>query len=101
MPSSAGGGAGVARRVLARPDDRVTPDQTIRVKYSCHGCDLAQQALEVPARPPKADLMVWMELTQILVSRDHRARRPECPSERCDLAIPSVAGRPVGSASVH
>lgn len=65
---------------------------TITVKYSCDGCGLKRVEADVPARTTE-DVVVWMDRTVRLLSRDHARRSPGChPKALQEVMIPIGAG---------
>lgn len=58
----------------------------VTVLYSCRVCGALDRPVEVKAREPDQDLMLWMTAVQIALGADHATRA--CHSPVCDLKIP-------------
>lgn len=72
---------------------------TITVLYSCHLCGLTDIPVPVPARTDE-DVLVWMEQTGGLLSRDHDQRSPLChPDKLSNVKIPMTGTDRVGGAA--
>lgn len=60
----------------------------VHIEYSCHGCEVRNRELKVRERGPDEDVVVWMRMVQLEMSRDHESVSPSCPTPVCDLKIP-------------
>lgn len=54
---------------------------TITCFYSCEGCDLVKQPVDVDAREHGEDVADWMRRTVSTLSADHRRRSPFCTAK--------------------
>ncbi len=75
---------------------------TIRCLYSCEGCGLKDQGVDVPARVGDEDVVAWMERTVLLLSNDHRRRSFGChPKTLQEVKIPIVGADRIGGPSIQ
>lgn len=51
--------------------------KSLSYKCACMECD---GIVQVPARPPGSDLMLWMNAVTATIAMDHAARNPRCRS---------------------
>lgn len=73
----------------------------ITVKYSCADCGLERVSCDVPARGEE-DVIVWMEATASLASKDHNRRSPLCrPTTLTELMIPMSGTDRVGGPAIQ
>lgn len=73
--------------------------ETITCYYSCKTCGVTRQAVQVPARTDRQDVVEWMQKTAIVaIGNDHRQRSPFCSAGVADIAIPIEDDTPVGGA---
>jgi hypothetical protein len=75
---------------------------TIRVLYSCAGCGLKDVAMDVPVRVEGEEIVPWMQSTVMLLSADHRRRRPSCTAIAMqEVKIPITHADRVGGPSIQ
>jgi hypothetical protein len=74
---------------------------TIRARYSCQGCGLADVGVDVPAREDE-DVCVWMNATVQKLAADHRRRSPRCRANAFqEVKIPITGADRVGGPSIQ
>lgn len=67
----------------------------IVVKYSCHGCGVADALCPVPARVGDQDIVAFMDETVCVVHLHHLRRFPGCVAVKVDdLMIPQSKSDP-------
>jgi len=75
---------------------------TIRCFYSCDGCGLKDQGVDVPARVGDDDVVVWMEQTVRLLVQDHKRRRVGChPKSLQEIRIPMAGADRIGGPTIQ
>lgn len=64
----------------------------ITIFYKCH-CMPGEKSVEVPARPPGSDILIWMGVVQNTLSMVHAAHSPKCTAKALEYAkIPVEEG---------
>jgi hypothetical protein len=59
----------------------------ITIHYTCHGCNLEKQAVDVPERAVDADILNWIDQVTEQVSIDHSEREPFCDADSFDMSV--------------
>lgn len=80
----------------------MTPAVTVPVFYTCHGCQIVEREVQVAARKPLQDVVVWVNAVRHAVSADHRVTSPSCEPVEFDLKIPLASKNSrIGEATRH
>lgn len=75
----------------------------IKVMYTCHGCGLIDQPIEVEERREGEGPVQFVERVGCVAGADHRKHSPLCRSGLVDLKIPlsKEENAPLGKAPRH
>lgn len=69
---------------------------TITVMYSCFGCGVVKEKLEVPAREDEG-VLTWTNLTVRRIADAHRREHPDCQATTLsELMIPATGRSKIG-----
>jgi hypothetical protein len=71
----------------------------ITIYFSCEGCGLVKQPLQVPARedPETEAVIPWMNQTTAIISEEHRRLSPNCTAKELkNIMIPLEGAEFVG-----
>ncbi len=72
------------------------PRPALEIMYSCKGCGLEKQKLNVRHREEDEPIGVFVEYIARRIATDHTWRSPRCTSQACDLMIPAGNEKGIG-----
>lgn len=75
---------------------------TISILYSCHQCGLNDVAVAVRLREPHEDVLRWMDLVGLELSRDHDMKSPGCRiTSLSEVKIPVTGAEYIGGPAIQ